>query len=118
MGCWYLVEDSKLPNTNNPRPTTHDQQTKLISKSLKSLGLITLKSISKTRLNRLNIGKFAIMSTKSRVANSVKWLKGKGPQKVIVRSSLCFSCQILWHDTIQYFFTIVKTEKKCFVLTI
>lgn len=73
MGCWYLVEDSKLPNTNNPRPTTHDQQAKLIS--------ITLKGISKTRLNRLNIGKFAIMSTKSRVANSVKWLKGKGQNK-------------------------------------
>lgn len=81
MGCWYLVEDSKLPNTNNPRPTTHDQQAKLISKSLKSLGWITLKGISKTRLNRLNIGKFAIMSTKSRVANSVKWLKGKGQNK-------------------------------------
>lgn len=84
MGCWYLVEDSKLPNTNNPRPithdrqpmtnnprpTTHDQQPKLISKSLKSLGWITLKSKPKTRQNRLNIGKFAIMSTKSRVANS------------------------------------------------
>lgn len=81
MGCWYLVEDSKLPNTNNPRPTTHDQQAKLISKSLKSLGWITLKGISKTRLNRLNIGKFAIMSTKSQVANSVKWLKGKGQNK-------------------------------------
>ncbi len=99
MGCWYLVEDSKLSNTNNPRPTTHDdthdQQPKLISKSLKSLGWITLKIIPKTRQNRLNIGKFAIMSTKSRVANSEKWLKGKGPKKVIVRPSLCFSCQIL-----------------------
>lgn len=79
MGCWYLVEDSKLPNTNNPRPITHDQQTKLISKSLKSLGWITLRSIPKTRLNRLNIGKFAIMPTKSRVAKSEKWLKGKAP---------------------------------------
>lgn len=74
---------------------TNNQQPKLISKSLKSLGWITLKSISKTRQNRLNIGKFAIMSTKSRVANSLKWLKGKDPQKVIVRSSLCFSCQLL-----------------------
>ena len=108
----------RQPMTNNPRPITHDQQPKLISKSLKSLGWITIKSISKTRQNRLNIGKFAIMSTKSRVANSLKWLKGKDPQKVIVSPSLCFSCQILWHDTIQYFFTIVKTEKKCFVLTI
>ena len=75
MGCWYLVEDSKLPNTNNtrpithdrqpmtnnPRPITHDQQPKLISKSLKSLGWITLRSIPKTRQNRLNIGKFTIM---------------------------------------------------------
>lgn len=26
VGCWYLVEDSKLPNTNNPRTITHDQQ--------------------------------------------------------------------------------------------
>lgn len=74
---------------------TNNQQAKLISKSLKSLGWITLKGISKTPLNRLNIGKFAIMSTKSRVANSVKWLKGEGPQKVIVRPSLCISCQIL-----------------------
>lgn len=99
MGCWYLVEDSKLPNTNNPQPITHDQQPrltiKMISKSLKSLGRITLKIIPKTRQNRLNIGKFAIMSTKSRVANSEKWLKGKGPKKVIVRPSFCFSCQIL-----------------------
>lgn len=99
MGCWYLVEDSKLstpithdqqPTTNNPRPTI-----KMISKSLKSLGWITLKIIPKTRQNRLNIGKFAIMSTKSRVANSEKWLKGKDQKKVIVRPSLCFSCQIL-----------------------
>lgn len=99
MGCWYLVEDSKLltPITHDQQPTTdtHDQQPKLISKSLKSLGWITLKIIPKTRQNRLNIGKFAIMSTKSRVANSEKWLKGKGPKKVIVRPSLCFSCQIL-----------------------
>ena len=99
MGCWYLVEDSKLSNTNNPRPTTHDRHPrptiKMISKSLKSLGWITLKIIPKTRQKRLNIGKFAIMSTKSRVANSEKWLKGKGPKKVIVRPSLCFSCQIL-----------------------
>ena len=99
MGCWYLVEDSKLstPITHDQQPTTdtHDQQPKLISKSLKSLGRITLKIIPKTRQNRLNIGKFAIMSTKSRVANSEKWLKGKDPKKVIVRPSLCFSCQIL-----------------------
>ena len=99
MGCWYLVEDSKLPNTNNPQPipTTNNPRPtiKMISKSLKSLGWITLKIIPKTRQNRLNIGKFAIMSTKSRVANSEKWLKGKGPKKVIVRPSLCFSCQIL-----------------------
>ena len=57
VGCWYLVEDSKLSNTNNPRPTpttnTHDQQPKLISKSLKSLGWITLKIIPKTRQESL-----------------------------------------------------------------
>ena len=40
---------------------TNNQQPKLISKSLKSLGWITLRSISKTRQNRLNIGKFTIM---------------------------------------------------------
>lgn len=86
MGCWYLVEDSKLPNTNNPQPipTTNNPRPtiKMISKSLKSLGWITLKIIPKTRQNRLNIGKFAIMSTKSRVANSEKWLKGKDPKKL------------------------------------
>ena len=104
MGCWYLVEDSKLSNTNNPRPTTHDQQPKLISKSLKSLGRITLKIIPKTRQNRLNIGKFAIMSTKSRVANSEKWLKGKGPKKVIVRPSLFFvSDTMTRYDSILFY---------------
>ena len=59
------------------------------------MGGFTLKIIPKTRQNRLNIGKFAIMSTKSRVANSEKWLKGKDQKKVIVRPSFCFSCQIL-----------------------
>ena len=59
------------------------------------MGGFTLKIIPKTRQNRLNIGKFAIMSTKSRVANSEKWQKGKDQKKVIVRPSLCFSCQIL-----------------------
>ena len=99
MGCWYLVEDSKLYNTNNPRPTI-----KMISKSLKSLGWITLKIIPKTRQNRLNIGKFAIMSTKSRVANSEKWLKGKGPKKVIVRPSLFFvSDTMTRYDSILFY---------------
>ena len=57
MGCWYLVEDSKLltPITHDQQPTTdtHDQQPKLISKSLKSLGWITLKIIPKTRQESL-----------------------------------------------------------------
>lgn len=99
MGCWYLVEDSKLstPITHDQQPTTdtHDQQPKLISKSLKSLGWITLKIIPKTRQELLKHREICYMSTKSRVANSEKWLKGKGPKKVIVRPSLCFSCQIL-----------------------
>ena len=108
MGCWYLVEDSKLPNTNNPQPipTTNNPRPtiKMISKSLKSLGWITLKIIPKTRQNRLNIGKFAIMSTKSRVANSEKWLKGKGPKKVIVRPSLFFvSDTMTRYDSILFY---------------
>ena len=72
----------------------------MISKSLKSLGRITLKIIPKTRQNRLNIGKFAIMSTKSRVANSEKWLKGKGPQKSYSSSLSVF--RVRYYDTIRF----------------
>ena len=48
--------------------------------------------------------KFAIMSTKSRVANSEKWLKGKGPKKVIVRPSLFFvSDTMTRYDSILFY---------------
>ena len=77
----------------------------MISKSLKSLGWITLKIIPKTRQNRLNIAKFAIMSTKSRVAKSEKWTTAKGPKIGIVRRSLFFvSDTMTRYDSILFYY--------------